>query len=94
MIRKFGKNKINVSNLLRNRYQNENLENMYGLNSSQCSSTNNQFTFMFSQERAFDLIELDQLLQSVGWSRRPMRRVEKALDNSLLKVGLWQHDPN
>ena len=38
------------------------------------------------------MIELEQLLQSVGWSRRPMRRVQKALDNSLLKVGLWQHD--
>ena len=39
------------------------------------------------------MVELEQLLQSVGWSRRPIRRVKKALDNSLLKVGLWQHDP-
>ncbi len=35
---------------------------------------------------------MEQLLQSVGWSQRPLRRVKKALDNSLLKVGLWRHD--
>jgi ribosomal protein S18 acetylase RimI-like enzyme len=29
----------------------------------------------------------------VGWSRRPLRRVRRALDNSLLVVGLWRHDP-
>ena len=29
----------------------------------------------------------------MGWSRRPFRRVRRALDNSLLKVGLWRHDP-
>ncbi len=50
-------------------------------------------SFFFSQSKPLDLIELEQLLQSVGWGRRPMRRVQKALDNSLLKVGLWQHDP-
>ncbi len=91
MIRKLGKNKINVSSWIGK--QNMNLGNMYGANASKCISTNEQFTFIFSQERPFDLIELEQLLQSVGWSRRPMRRVKKALDNSLLKVGLWQHDP-
>ncbi len=93
MIRKLGKNKINISDWARNRYENEDFENMYGLNASKCSSTDDRFEFMFSQERPLDLIELEQLLQSVGWSRRPMRRVKKALDNSLLKVGLWQHDP-
>jgi len=39
-----------------------------------------------------DLIELDQLLQTVGWSRRPIRRVKRALDFSILVVGLWRHD--
>jgi ribosomal protein S18 acetylase RimI-like enzyme len=29
----------------------------------------------------------------VGWSRRPLRRVRKALQHSLLRVGLWRHDP-
>ncbi len=47
---------------------------------------------VFSQARPFDLVELEQLLRSVGWSQRPMRKVQIALDNSLLKVGLWRHD--
>lgn len=32
------------------------------------------------------------MLQTVGWTRRPIRRVKRALDSSLLKVGLWLHD--
>ena len=92
MIRKLGKNIINISTL-RNNYKDQNLKNMYGINASQCNSSNEDFNFMFSQERPLDLIELEQLLQSVGWSRRPVRRVKKALEHSLLKVGLWQHDP-
>jgi len=31
-------------------------------------------------------------LQTVGWSRRPIRRVKRALDFSILVVGLWSHD--
>jgi len=31
-------------------------------------------------------------LQTVGWSRRPIRRVKRALDFSILVVGLWRHD--
>ncbi len=69
------------------------LEDLYGQDASECNSFNDKYTFVFSQSREFDLIELEQLLQSVGWSRRPIRRVRKALDNSLLKVGLWRHDP-
>ncbi len=50
-------------------------------------------SLVFSQTKPFDLIELEQLLQSVGWSQRPMSKVRIALENSLLKVGLWRHDP-
>ena len=32
-------------------------------------------------------------MSRLGWSRRPVRRVRKALANSLLTVGLWRHDP-
>ena len=46
-----------------------------------------------SFEREVDLVELEQLCDAVGWSRRPLRRVRKALSNSLLVVGLWRHDP-
>jgi ribosomal protein S18 acetylase RimI-like enzyme len=48
---------------------------------------------VLSSERAIDLIELEQLCDAVGWSRRPLRRVRKALEHSLLRVGLWRHDP-
>tara|TARA_B100000131_G_C18087099_1_gene600642 strand:- start:691 stop:1236 length:546 start_codon:yes stop_codon:yes gene_type:complete len=68
------------------------LDKFYGKNSSECNSSNHKDSFVFSQSKDFDLIELEQLLQSVGWGRRPVRRVRKALDNSLLKVGLWRHD--
>ena len=71
-----------------------NLDDIYGKGAYKYKSLNDNNTFVFSQSKQFDLIELEQLLQSVGWSRRPIRRVKKALDNSLLKVGIWRHDPN
>ena len=48
---------------------------------------------MLSPDREIDLYELEQLCDAVGWSRRPVRRVRKALQHSLLVVGLWRHDP-
>ncbi len=71
----------------------ETLKITYGSQAQKYVSQNNLSTFVFSDSKSFDLIELEQLLQAVGWGRRPLRRVKKALDNSLLKVGLWQHDP-
>ena len=70
----------------------ENLKNLYGKQALQYFAEDNLSTFVFSDSKPFDLIELEQLLQAVGWGRRPLRRVKRALDNSLLKVGLWQHD--
>ncbi len=93
MIKKVGVGKINFANWASNRYANKDWTQMYGAEACECSSSNKQFEFVFSQSRPLDLIELEQLLQSVGWTRRPNRRVKKALENSLLKVGLWQHDP-
>lgn len=75
------------------RLSNDLIEDIYGKNSFECISSIENENFVFSQSKPFDLIELEQLLQSVGWSRRPLRRVGRALDNSLLKVGLWRHDP-
>jgi ribosomal protein S18 acetylase RimI-like enzyme len=68
------------------------LEQAYGHGARECPSPNEQINLVFSQNRSFDLVELEQLLEAVGWSRRPMRRVRRALDHSLLKVGLWRHD--
>ena len=69
------------------------LKDIYGKQAIQYFDKNNSTNFVFSDSKPFDLIELEQLLQAVGWGRRPLRRVKRALDNSLLKVGLWQHDP-
>ncbi len=71
---------------------NKALRDVYGQGARECPSPSEKLTFIFSQTKSFDLYELEQLLESVGWSRRPVRRVSKALDNSLLKVGLWCHD--
>ncbi len=71
----------------------ETLQRIYGQGARECPSPNEQLTLVFSQSRPFDLLELEELLDAVGWSRRPVRRVRRALDNSLLKVGLWRHDP-
>ena len=69
------------------------IENAYGKGACQCPSDNEQMFLVFSQTRPFDFVELEQLLQSVGWGHRPVGKVQRALDNSLLKVGLWRHDP-
>ena len=69
------------------------LEGLYGQGHHLCSTPNPQLSLVLSTEREIDLYELEQLCDAVGWSRRPLRRVRKALENSLLVVGLWRHDP-
>ena len=68
------------------------LENFYGKESFDFSVKNNDGIFVCSKYRELDLVELDQLLQTVGWSRRPMRRVKRALEFSILVIGVWRHD--
>ena len=68
------------------------LEGLYGAEHRLCPTANPQLTLVLSFDRAIDLIELEQLCDAVGWSRRPLRRVRKALQHSLLCVGLWRHD--
>ncbi len=70
----------------------EQLIDIYGLNSYEFTQKNKEEIFICSKSKDLDLIELDQLLQTVGWSRRPIRRVKRALDFSILVVGLWRHD--
>ena len=75
-----------------NSLSNGELLNIYGLNSYEFTQKNKEEIFVCSKSKELDLIELDQLLQTVGWSRRPIRRVKRALDFSILAVGLWRHD--
>ena len=44
----------------------------------------------FSTDRQIDLYELEELCHSVGWARRPLHKVRKALANSFLVVSLWE----
>jgi ribosomal protein S18 acetylase RimI-like enzyme len=48
---------------------------------------------VLSRERPVGVEELDDLWGAVGWGVLAFWRIEKALANSLLVVGLWQHDP-
>ena len=70
----------------------EELIDIYGFNSYEFTQKNKEEIFVCSKSKELDLIELDQLLQTVGWSRRPIRRVKRALEFSILVVGLWRHD--
>ena len=88
MILRSQKSSINKTNLL----DQDALLNNYGSGAFDFSLKNNEDIFVCSKSKELDLIELDQLLQTVGWSRRPTRRVKRALDSSILVVGLWRHD--
>ncbi|MBM5803969.1 MAG: GNAT family N-acetyltransferase [Cyanobacteria bacterium K_DeepCast_35m_m2_155] len=68
------------------------LNHLYGQHHRLCTTPAGQVTLVLSRDREIDLIELEQLCDAVGWSRRPIRRVRRALQNSLLVVGLWRHD--
>ena len=68
------------------------LEKFYGADSFDFTLKKSNSIFVCSKLKELDLIELDQLLQTVGWSRRPIRRVKRALQFSILVVGLWKHD--
>ncbi len=68
------------------------LEKNYGKDSYDFTVKNNEAIFVCSKYKELDLVELDQLLQTVGWSRRPMRRVKRALEFSILVIGVWRHD--
>ena len=54
----------------------------YGQQARLCATANDQLSLVFSQTHPFDLVELEQLLEAVGWSRRPVRRVRKAWGSS------------
>jgi ribosomal protein S18 acetylase RimI-like enzyme len=69
------------------------LEGLYGEGHRLCATPNPELSLVLSREREIDLIELESLCDAVGWSRRPLRRVRRALRHSLLRVGLWRHDP-
>lgn len=44
----------------------------------------------FSKDRDIDLYELEELCDAVGWSRRPLRKVKKAIQHSFIVVSMWE----
>jgi GNAT superfamily N-acetyltransferase len=45
---------------------------------------------VFSTDRDIDLYELEELCDAVGWSRRPLKKVKKAIEHSFLVASMWQ----
>lgn len=54
------------------------------------SSTPSGASIVFSTERDIDLYELEELCDAVGWARRPLRKVKKAIEHSFLVVSMWE----
>lgn len=54
------------------------------------SERNPQARILFSTERDIDLYELETLCDRVGWARRPLRKVKKAIEHSFLVVSMWE----
>jgi ribosomal protein S18 acetylase RimI-like enzyme len=48
----------------------------------------------FSTDREIDLYDLEELCDAVGWSRRPLRKVKKAIQHSFLVVSMWEQRGN
>jgi GNAT superfamily N-acetyltransferase len=44
----------------------------------------------FTTDREIDLYELEELCDSVGWARRPLRKVKKAIQHSFLVTSMWE----
>lgn len=44
----------------------------------------------FSTDRDIDLYELEELCDSVGWSRRPIRKVRIAIQYSFVVISMWE----
>ncbi|MEO1067616.1 MAG: GNAT family N-acetyltransferase [Cyanobacteria bacterium J06638_6] len=45
---------------------------------------------VFSTDRDLDLYELEELCNAVGWARRPIRKVKKAIQHSYLVITMWE----
>lgn len=54
------------------------------------TTTTAETEIMFSTDREIDLYELEELCDRVGWARRPLRKVKKAIEHSFLVVSMWE----
>jgi aralkylamine N-acetyltransferase len=44
----------------------------------------------FSKDKDIDVYELEELCDAVGWSRRPIRKVKKAIQHSFIVISMWE----
>lgn len=57
-------------------------------------SPEQELRIFFSTDREIDLYDLEELCDAVGWSRRPLRKVKKAIQHSFLVVSMWEQKGN
>lgn len=50
----------------------------------------NESQIFFSTDRDIDLYDLEELCDAVGWARRPLRKVKKAIQHSFLVISMWE----
>jgi ribosomal protein S18 acetylase RimI-like enzyme len=46
--------------------------------------------FFSTDRNLVDVYELEELCDRVGWARRPVRKVKKAIEHSFLVVSMWE----
>ncbi len=56
----------------------------------QDQGTGDDARIFFATDRDIDLYDLEELCDAVGWSRRPLRKVKKAIQHSFLVVSMWE----
>ncbi len=61
---------------------------------AEASNADSAARIFFSTDRTIDLYELEELCDAVGWSRRPIRKVRKAIQNSFLVITMWEQQGN
>ena len=54
------------------------------------NADSSQPQIVFSTEKDIDFYELEELCDRVGWARRPLRKVKKAIEHSFLVVSMWE----
>ncbi|MEO1207934.1 MAG: GNAT family N-acetyltransferase [Cyanobacteria bacterium J06638_20] len=57
---------------------------------AEAPSQDQEARILFSTERDIDLYVLEELCDAVGWAKRPIRKVRKAIQHSFLVVSMWE----
>nr|YP_010851130.1 hypothetical protein Ycf52 [Aphanocladia delicatula]WGH14178.1 hypothetical protein Ycf52 [Aphanocladia delicatula] len=88
---KFFFNSKNLIKLNKLRFKRNNEVNPFTKDQNNITKYNNIY---FNINKKINLHELEKLCDSVGWVRRPLKKVELALKNSFLTVSLFYYTQN